>query len=395
MLTALTEDGSLICLVDYVKKQDYLQTLKQTMRFYCPGCKERMILKIGTKKISHFAHYRTSSCSEQYEKESAYHLIGKQKLYFWLEEQGLKPELEVFDPVIRQRPDIRFTYQNQRFAVEFQCSVIPDELFKKRTNSYFASGYVPLWILGGNFYTRKSANIALLSDFQYLCMTSQHQRSSITFYCPTANNMIFLQNIYPISTRKTLAILACEPLSTIDIDRFIHPFLNKSPSWHQWQKEIRTFKQFYSQNPHAYHDPFLKQLYYHHLYLVYLPPEIGLPIANGMFIRTPPTVWQGFLYLDCFLKRTPGDTVSIASIFQAFQNRVNKKHIVLRELPLLGGDASKAIQEYLFLLEKCGYLTALNTSVYRINRSLFIARNMIEQERLEQEFYQNFHFIFQ
>ncbi|WP_187118862.1 competence protein CoiA [Bacillus marasmi] len=395
MLTALTEDGNLICLADYIKSQDKLQKLKQTRKFYCPGCKEKMILKIGTKKISHFAHYRINSCSEQFEKESAYHLSGKQQLYLWLQEQGLKPELEVFDPDIRQRPDIRFIYQNQRFALEYQCSVIPDELFKKRTNSYLQHGYVPLWILGGNFYSRKSADVASLSDFQYLCMTSHHQRTSITFYCPTSNKMIFLQNLYPISTRKSLTIFACESLPLMDINKFIHPFLNRSPSLPIWQKEMRSFKQFYSQNPQSYRDPFLKQLYYHHLHLVYLPPEIGLPVANSIFIRTPPAIWQGYLYLDCFIKRTPGETISITSIYQAFQNRVNRNQIVLRELPLLSGNASNAIQEYIFLLEKCGYLTAWNSSVYRINRQLKVALNMMDQERSEQAFYQNFQRIFQ
>lgn len=395
MLTALTEDGNLVCLADLAKEQKSIQTLKQSRQFFCPGCKERLILKIGTKKIPHFAHFRISHCSEQFEKESAYHLSGKQKLYLWLKEQGLDPELEVFDQVIRQRPDIRFTYQNQRFALEFQCSVIPEELFKKRTSSYLQHGYVPIWVLGGNFFARKGPTVASLSDFQYLCMTSHHQQTSLTYFCPTANQFIFLQKIYPITTRKALVSQGFEPLSTTNLDKFVQPFLHKPLSLHAWQKEMTSFKQFYTQNPQSYRDPFLKLLYYNHLHLMYLPQEIGLPVANGIYIRTPTAVWQGYLFLDCFQKRSPGETIAIASIHQAFQNRINKKHIVLRELPLLTGDAFRAVNEYLFLLERCGYLTAWNDSVYHINRPMMVARNMNEQERAEQAFYQAYHHIFQ
>ncbi|NMD71516.1 competence protein CoiA [Bacillus sp. DNRA2] len=395
MLTAITEDGRRICLADFAKDSQSLRALKQTMTFFCPGCKEKMILKIGTKKITHFAHFRVSSCSEHFEKESAYHLAGKQKLYLWLRDQGLKPELEVFDHNIRQRPDIRFTYQNVCFALEFQCSVIPDELFKKRTRSYLENGYVPLWILGGNFVSRKGNSVSSLSDFQYLCMTAHHQQASITYFCPNSNQFIFIQKIFPISTRNALTTLACEPLTTITIDRFLHPLLNKPPNLQTWQKEIGSFKQLFSQNPQSYRDPFLKMLYSHHLHLIYLPPEVGLPVANSIFIRTPPAVWQGFLYLDCFLKRNPGETISISSIYQAFQKRVNQKQILLRELPLLTGNATRAINEYLFLLERCGYLTAWDETIYQINRQLKVARNMMEQEQALRDFYQRHQTIFQ
>jgi competence protein CoiA len=387
LLTALKDDGSLICLAE-LQNFKYLQALRQKGEFYCPGCKEKMILKIGTKKISHFAHYRGSSCSEQFERESEYHLLGKQKLYLWLKEKGLQPELEAFDQQIRQRPDIRFTYENIRYALEFQCSTIPDEVFFKRTQCYQQNDYTPLWILGGNFLTRKNSAVVSLSDFQYQCIKSAYDCSTLSFYCPNTNQAIFLQKVIPITTRHAIATIAMGPLQNLDVKEFIQPHTQIAPTLETWRKEMKTFKYFYTQKPQAYKDPFLKELYQKHIHLAYLPPEVGLPVANGIFIRTPQAVWQGFLYVDCFHHRSLGDIISYHQIYQAFKARVWKGHISLRVLPLLTNDASAAVLEYLQLLVNCSYLVKTNQTTYKINRKLLPNSNMVQQEQNEALFYQ-------
>ncbi|MGJ7919595.1 competence protein CoiA [Neobacillus sp. LXY-4] len=387
MLTALNSDGSLICLADHQNRQSLLH-LREKEKFYCPRCKEGVILKIGSKKVSHFAHYKSSSCSEQYERESAYHLLGKQQLYLWLKEQGFQPELEAYDEVIKQRPDIRFTFQNIRYAVEYQCSTIPDESFIKRTRNYLQHQYFPIWILGGHFFTRKGNGVVSLSDFQYLTITSTNNQSSLTFYCPNANQMIFLRQIFPISIRNAMASISIKPLNNLNVPEFISPHNHGFSPLSTWQKEMKTFKQFYSQKPQSFRDPFLKELYLNRLHFALLPPEIGLPVSNSIFIRTPPAVWQGYLYLDCFKNRSQDEAISLNTINQAFQKRVWKKQISLRELAMLNGDASLAVQEYLKLLTACGYLTKISATDFTFNYELKSARNMVEQERMELSFYQ-------
>lgn len=129
MLTAILKNGNTICLSDR-KDPSTLYSLREKEVFFCPECKEKLILKIGLQKIPHFAHYRVTNCS-RYENESGYHLAGKERIYLWLKEMGLCPELEPYDDSIRKRPDISFIYQGIKVAVEFQCSNIPESLIKK------------------------------------------------------------------------------------------------------------------------------------------------------------------------------------------------------------------------------------------------------------------------
>jgi competence protein CoiA len=388
LLTALKGDGSIICLAD-LENRHSLERLKKQELFYCPGCKEKLILKIGTKKIPHFSHYRNNNCSDRFEKESNYHLLGKEKLYLWLKKAGLKPALEVFDHDIQQRPDICFHFQDKKFALEFQCSVIPDEVFIKRTRSYQENQYIPLWILGGNFFSRKNDEVITLSEFQYLTLTALNRYANIMYYCPNANRFILLQRIFPVTVRNAIASIHITPLERLSITDLLkgQPPASKA-KLDVWQRQMHTFKQFFSLKQQAYRDPFLKELYRRHLHLALLPPEVGLPVANGVFIRTPPAIWQGFLFLDAFFNRLPGDVVSFKIVYQSFLKRLEKGHISIRALPLVNGDASLAVLEYLEILVACGYLTKLGDCMYKVNRKLNVSTNMVEQEQRERIFYQ-------
>lgn len=386
VLTALKEDGQVICLADF-QNVSSLKTLREKENFYCPGCEEKMILKIGTKKITHFAHYKGSSCVDQCENETEYHLEGKKKLYLWLKKKGIEPELEFFDKEIRQRPDIRFTFQNRRYALEYQCSVIPEAVFIKRTRCYLEHHYIPIWILGGEFFSRKSTSIVNLSDFQYLCINSSNSHSNLAYYCPTSNQFIFVQQIFPFTVRNALASFNIGPLENLNLQDITNPQPILPPTIEAWHKEITRFKQYYSQKPKGYRDPFLKELYLNQIHLAYLPPEVGLPLANSIFIRTPPAIWQGYLFLDCFHRRMCGDRISYYTIEQAFEKRVWKKQIIVRELPLLVGDATHAVREYLCVLKDCGFLTEISPNIFQVNRKLIAASNMVEQLEKEKEFY--------
>jgi competence protein CoiA len=393
MLTAICENGGRICLAD-IKNTFTLQALKEKESFFCPTCKEKMILKICLKKVSHFAHYRASSCSEQFENESSYHLDGKQKLYHWLKGQGLEPELEFFDQAIQQRPDIRFSYQNTRYAVEYQCSTIPESLFIKRTSTYQQNGYTPLWILGGNQLLRKSPPLISLSDFQYLSLVMGKTNTFLPYFCPNSNRFILLRQIIPVTIRNCFASISINPPDMVNIDDLINPHNQFPTSIKHWRKEISSFKQNYSQKPQSFSDPFLKQLYTNHLHLLYLPPEIGLPVLHGAYIRTPPVIWQGFLYLDVLRNCAPGEIFSFAFVYQAFKNRVNKKQITLRLLPLGEGNASIAVLEYLHTLCDSQYLTMINKQTFKVNYYLKASQNMMEQEQTENNFYRNYHSSF-
>lgn len=257
----------------------------------------------------------------------------------------------------------------------------------KRTKAYLQNHYSPLWVLGGNLFSRKSSEIVSLSDFQYLASATADGRSIMRYYCPNANQFIFLKQIIPVSVRNALASIWMPTLDDVDLDQFLTPQILSSPSYDTWQKEIKNFKLYYSQNPQSFRDPFLRELYSNHLHISLLPPEIGLPVSHSTFIRTPPVVWQGYLYLDGLKGRSIGDTISYHSIYQAFKKRVWKKQISLRNLPLGMGSASTAVLEYLHLLVNCGYLARMNDTTFKVKNEMKIATNLVEQEELEFSFY--------
>src|SRR5699024_9824024 len=75
--------------------------------FYCPECKEKVIIRAGPQVRAHCAHLPESSCSLNYGGESDYHKQAKVLLYQLLKNQFYPHVyLEKYLPNINQRPDI-------------------------------------------------------------------------------------------------------------------------------------------------------------------------------------------------------------------------------------------------------------------------------------------------
>lgn len=66
LLTAKNKHGKLICIGDFKGKEELQKIRKES--FYCPQCQEKLVFKLGTHRISHFAHSKSSACSEAYER---------------------------------------------------------------------------------------------------------------------------------------------------------------------------------------------------------------------------------------------------------------------------------------------------------------------------------------
>lgn len=116
--------------------------------YWCPACQSRVQLRRGKLKVAHFAHLPGADCNVS-EGETAEHLTGKQQLWHWLRLCGYQPQLEVYLPAIKQRPDLLFRDQQQRLiAVEFQCSPLSIERLQERNQGYLQLGIYPWWLLG-------------------------------------------------------------------------------------------------------------------------------------------------------------------------------------------------------------------------------------------------------
>lgn len=116
-------------------------------KYYCRGCRKRVILKKGKKKCAHFAHQKSDNCSVFSERESKEHLQLKECFMDWLGQSVEPVFLEAYLPRLRQRPDILLA----NLAIEIQCSRLSHQRFIERTQNYLNNSYQVWWILGNSF----------------------------------------------------------------------------------------------------------------------------------------------------------------------------------------------------------------------------------------------------
>lgn len=122
---------------------------------YCPVCGEKLILKTGKIKVSHFAHEKASDCATS-EGETSEHLLGKRQIFDWLSQSGFNPQYEVYLKAIQQRPDLLITdHTGQKIAIEFQCSPLPLERLQQRNRGYRQLAIKVWWILGAPYLNRQ------------------------------------------------------------------------------------------------------------------------------------------------------------------------------------------------------------------------------------------------
>ncbi|MFO1445556.1 hypothetical protein KDN24_20630 [Bacillus sp. Bva_UNVM-123] len=386
MLIARTRQGNWVSWANYTN-QEQLRNVRQKENYYCPECNEEVILKIGSKRIPHFAHKKRTVCMESYERESEYHLAGKLSLYKWLKRQGIEATLEKFDPRVGQRPDIEFVYSGSQYAIEYQCSNIPVELFIKRTINFQQANIIPIWIMAGKNIKRQGNSRASLSGFDYLFLRKSHQNNwIIPSFCPLTNTLIVMNKITPVSVKNIITSFTIKNLTNVTLSDLVHP-KSTSLQLKDWRTEIKKWKNTVA----IYGTPknrFLQQLYASSLIPQFLPPAIGLPVSHSPYIETSPIQWQSYLFIDVLLKK---EYFSLEEIFHSVKMRVRNQDVRIRRLPLSpNNNFNTAVKEYLDLLIKTNMIRKINHRHFKIENPIIMADNVMRQEEIEQSFYQKF-----
>jgi competence protein CoiA len=387
VLVANMSNGKRLSLGEKWNKSDLIG-IRSREKFHCPECGEEVVMKLGSKKSWHFSHLAGGSCQYEYDRESDYHRSGKLMLYDWLKKQGIQAELESYDPLMKQKPDVAFKLQSQKYAIEFQCSVISAEIFEKRTKTYLDHGVIPIWIAAETLVKRKTKNVVSLNNFLYLFIRRHRHSWNIPAFCPISGQFINLHGAIPISARKTITNLEVKSLNQFSIQHLISPAAGKFPFMKIWLNENQKLKSQYLRSPGARQNRFLKELYRNRLSLLSLPPVFGLPVHSSPYIETPSFIWQTYLYLDVFRNFKKGDIIYYASIREAFANRVKRRDIKLRLLPAAGQrDAWYTLAEYVFLLTKLSYLDKIDSGTVQVVKEFVIANSIEEQLEADAEFF--------
>lgn len=379
LLTAMTKDGQVFSLVEHHHREE-LMKLRKEEQFFCPVCHSELLLKIGSKKIPHFAHVKNSHCTDSYDRESEYHLQGKLHLYYWLTNLSLTPQLEAYFPNIGQRADVAFHFDGKMYAIEFQCSPISQEVFIKRTKGYRKAFITPLWILGSNHIKRLKRNKVSLSSFHYSFMKHHHEQFFLPTYCPEKKQFIILEDIVPLSTQISFCTFQTWKLETMTINKLLEPNLNKHRHQYMWLEEMFNIRKkiWFFRTPSM--NQFIIDLYHHSLNPHFLPPYLGLPIINSHFIETHPLLWQTYLFLD-YLQH-PNKRMTNHDLKMIFLKRVKEGKIKLRRLPQVANrNVFLPLYEFLHLLLTLGIVREKNEHIYEIEPHYLQARTIDDWEK--------------
>ncbi|MCM3690202.1 competence protein CoiA [Neobacillus niacini] len=387
MLNAKTRSGTTFSLGNNYGRENLL-SLRNTEKFFCPVCGEAVSLKLGNQRIHHFAHRSGTVCRDIYESETIYHMEGKLQLYQWLKGQQIPVELEYFDSIIGQRPDIVFHYGGNKYALEFQCSPITEEIFIKRTDSYYQQDYIPLWIIGSKQIKAKRSNVFTLSNFHYFFLRETKGRQLILpSYCPEEKQFQILTSILPYSIKNTIANSLHFSIQNAGIEDILKPKWIAHSNFSKWSNEIERFTMNWSLHPSPDQNRFLREIYRHNLNLYLLPPEFGLPVHHSLLIQTPAIVWQTYLYLDALEDLSPNDLINLKEVERNFNNRIKTKEITLRTLPQIPKETFfLAVKEYFLQLERLGILLKRNDTMYQLQNRIYIPTSNREKEERRNEF---------
>lgn len=171
--------------------------LSKAEKYRCPACKRPVHLKAGAVIRPHFAHFSNEACEVFAEGETEEHIEGKLQLASWLQNLGFKVEIEAYLPELRQRPDLLVTINNQKIALEFQCSSITIEKVVERTQGYLDAGYEVVWLLGEHFkYGRQ------LTAFQKACLTQIENQLVLFHYSVTKQRLEYRYNFHLQQNQK-------------------------------------------------------------------------------------------------------------------------------------------------------------------------------------------------
>jgi hypothetical protein len=137
----------------------------------CPVCGKTYEYCHGLIVTPYFRHKDKEKCDYLYsEPETEEHAKGKIALFEWVKKQKevTNAVLEAWIPETKQRPDIMFEYNGNKWVIEFQCSPIATEQVE-RHKLYVTGGIRDLWICGiDNFGTgRKYMEKIMYGMFDY------------------------------------------------------------------------------------------------------------------------------------------------------------------------------------------------------------------------------------
>lgn len=346
MLQAQLNNGELMTLISLTKVE--IEKYKRELQFYCPTCKEPVIIKSGQKVISHFAHYPKSKCAEVRGGEGHYHESGKLLLYQWLQSQHLHVKLEPYLKEIKQQPDVLLSINKKRIAIEYQCARIAMNDIQRRNEGYKQAGIVPIWILGAKQFKRQGKYHLKVDQFtsQFIHQFSPESPKKLFYFCPETFQLTTFQDFYFTNLSQAVGQFYFNKLNNIKFtDLFVEGYFSNWELYQLWKKEKRKFRLTSNNRLYGMNLSWHQWLYQQQTHLEYLPSPIYLPVSAQHLMKTPPWNWQSRLYMGIINPTPIGQQFSLRQAVGLLRNHFKRK----KHFPLIKS-AEYPIQQYFHLL---------------------------------------------
>lgn len=387
MLTALNQDGQLITLQGEARNSAI--RLRKQKKFYCPICKEPLMLKAGPVKIPHFSHRHRSQCTgAASEPESPRHLKGKLDLFEWCKISRLDASLELYLPDIKQRPDLLVKSGGKQYAIEFQCTPISVQTVEKRSMRYLLSGIKPIWIVGGPpFHKRKTREIFELTEYHWALSIKVNDQTMLAGYEPENGLVSLITHISSFSSRKIFSKYHQMPLT--DVKFPLKAFGARPPfPMQRWLNEKNNWIQQKVRHGDLIQDRFLKAVYMAGSNPFLFNPLIGLPVNYMESFVSHPVEWQFFIWTDCLKKLRLNKNISLKYVNFKLRNRLCNGDLVCRILPLHGDSPwEEAVRHYFQLLERLFYFQKVGKDLYKMIQAFPSPVNVEEVQQKEKEIF--------
>lgn len=377
VLRAITKKGCSVTLAKLTKKQ--IDILRTKENFYCPECKQSVIVRAGPKVIPHFAHRKGSNCSIQ-GGEGAYHQKGKLLLYDWFINQGIPAELEIFISEINQRPDLLIRTKRRKIAIEYQCATIPISHIQKRNKGYKRVNILPIWILGGNQFHRTSNNHLKVNAFTsaFIQPFSSSLPTKLFYFCPQRKIISITNDLIMTSTNRALVKFMFKPLSQITFyELFSKSYFSTVQLCKLWRNEKRKLR-LSTSRVYGKELAWRSWLYEKNLTPQHLPSIIHLPIRSQYQMAVPTWNWQSRFIIDFLHPLKVGDTFSLQQA-QQFIRRFQYKR-----------ETEDPIIEYLAQLIHVNIIHPVSVHRYVKNTPIIFYRHIEEALRGDDELLKSF-----
>lgn len=365
MLSAANKEGQLITLVKMSRSAITRLRLKES--FYCPACKRKVIIKVGTVMIPHFAHEYAGDCHIQRGGEGEYHYQGKLLLYEWLIKQQLDVKLEHYLPEIKQRPDLLLNVNNKHIAIEYQCAKIEPQIILQRNRGYQKANIIPIWVLGANLYKRKSPSHIQTNQFilSIIHRFSANHPTSLFYFCPRQKELSLVQDIIPTSTNQVIAKQTFLHLKHATLFHlFTKRFFTNLELYTLWKNELKLFR-LRKRSNYGKERSWRNWLYEQGLHIDHLPTHIFLPVRSQYKMKVPLWYWQSKFVLS-YLKNKPSHTLISLQQVERFLQPFIKKNV---DRQLIHTD-DNPVKEYLQLLCQLGLLKQITEQGFVKNEHL-------------------------